>query len=123
MDAARLAEHVKLTVPHLTESEAHDLARMVGRIVEALSPERVYLFGSRARGDHATNSDYDLLVVVPDTDVSVYDLDRTAYRAIGPRDYSVDVITITASEFRRRSGWVMSLPAIALREGKRLYAA
>ena len=27
---------------------------------------RIYLFGSRARGDDGPDSDYDLLVVVPD---------------------------------------------------------
>lgn len=42
------------------------LAEIVRRLVEAYQPERIYLFGSVARGDAGPNSDYDLLVVVPD---------------------------------------------------------
>ncbi len=46
----------------------HDdkLAEVVRRLREAYAPERIYLFGSRARGDSAEGSDYDLLVVVAD---------------------------------------------------------
>jgi predicted nucleotidyltransferase/HEPN domain-containing protein len=39
---------------------------LLERIVPALSPEAVYLFGSRARGDAARDSGFDLLVVVSD---------------------------------------------------------
>ena len=42
------------------------LAEVVRRLVEAYEPERVYLFGSHARGDAGPDSDYDLLLVVPD---------------------------------------------------------
>ena len=41
------------------------LAEMVQRLIEALRPERIYLFGSTARGEAGPDSDYDLLVVVP----------------------------------------------------------
>jgi predicted nucleotidyltransferase len=39
---------------------------MVRRIVDAYHPLRIYLFGSKARGDAGPDSDYDLLVVVAD---------------------------------------------------------
>ncbi len=42
------------------------LAELVRRLVEAYEPERIYLFGSHARGDAGADSDYDLLVVVPE---------------------------------------------------------
>ena len=42
------------------------LAEVLGRLVAAYRPECVYLFGSVARGDAGPDSDYDLLVVVPD---------------------------------------------------------
>jgi predicted nucleotidyltransferase len=41
------------------------LVRAIGRIVEAMQPEAIYLFGSHARGDAGPDSDYDLLVIVP----------------------------------------------------------
>ena len=42
------------------------LFEAVRRLVAAYQPERIYLFGSVARGDAGQDSDYDLLVVVPD---------------------------------------------------------
>jgi predicted nucleotidyltransferase len=42
------------------------LAEMVRRLVEVYRPERILLFGSIARGEAGPDSDYDLMVVVPD---------------------------------------------------------
>ncbi len=39
------------------------LDAVVARLVEALDPQAIWLFGSRARGDHRPDSDFDLLVV------------------------------------------------------------
>ena len=36
------------------------LAEIVRRLAEAYQPERIYLFGSKARGDEGPDSDYDL---------------------------------------------------------------
>lgn len=38
----------------------------VQRLVTALNPDRIYLFGSQARGEATADSDYDFLVVVRD---------------------------------------------------------
>src|ERR1700675_2792395 len=40
------------------------LIEITRRLVETYRPERIYLFGSRARGSAGSDSDYDLLVVV-----------------------------------------------------------
>ncbi len=42
------------------------LARMVELARERLVAREVWLFGSRARGDHRPDSDWNLLVLVPD---------------------------------------------------------
>ena len=39
---------------------------LVRRIVEAVHPRRVILFGSAARGEMGPNSDLDILVIMPD---------------------------------------------------------
>jgi predicted nucleotidyltransferase len=39
---------------------------IIEEVVRLISPDMIYLFGSRARGDHGPDSDLDLLVVVPD---------------------------------------------------------
>lgn len=47
-------------------SEAAAIAFLRDRLVASLRPRMVWLFGSRARGDARPDSDFDLLVVLPD---------------------------------------------------------
>jgi predicted nucleotidyltransferase len=48
--------------------ESRDAAvdEVVRRLVEHCKPERIYLFGSSARGEARPDSDLDFLVVLPD---------------------------------------------------------
>jgi uncharacterized protein len=46
--------------------EDPEFYEMVRQIADAYHPLRIYLFGSKARGDAGPDSDYDLLVVVID---------------------------------------------------------
>jgi uncharacterized protein len=48
-----------------------ELDRVVQHLVEALDPLAIYLFGSRVRGDARDESDYDLMLVLPDDDSRV----------------------------------------------------
>jgi len=50
----------------MSTGQPEALDRAVARIVDAMRPEAIYLFGNRARGDARGDSDYDLLVVVAD---------------------------------------------------------
>ena len=99
------------------------LAEIVRRLVEAYRPERIYLFGSMARGDAGPDSDYDLLVVMPDDAPPERKQSRLAYEVLWGTGRGADVIVWTKTRFERRAGVVCSLPATVLREGKRLYAA
>jgi len=97
------------------------LAEVVRRLVEAYLPERIYLFGSVARGDAGRDSDYDLLVIVPD-DASPERLrSRLAYRALRGTGTAVDVVVWPKSSFERRARVAASLPATVSREGILLY--
>ena len=42
------------------------ISGIVRRLVDVYRPERIYLFGSAARGDAGPDSDYDFMVVVSD---------------------------------------------------------
>jgi predicted nucleotidyltransferase len=42
------------------------LGEVVRRLSEVYHPLQIYLFGSAARGDAGPDSDYDIMVVVPD---------------------------------------------------------
>jgi len=98
------------------------LTEIVGRLIGAYQPERVYLFGSMARGDAGPDSDYDLLVIVPD-DASPERRDSAlAYRALRGTGVAADVLVSTRSRFERRQHVVASLPATVLRDGKLLHA-
>jgi uncharacterized protein len=99
------------------------LAEMVRRLVAALQPERIYLFGSRARGEARPDSDYDLLAVVAASDSPDHQRDLIAYRALCGVGAPKDVVVYTAEDFDFRSRAPSSLPATVLREGTLIYAA
>jgi predicted nucleotidyltransferase len=99
------------------------LAEMVNRLVAELRPERIYLFGSRARGDSRPDSDYDLLVVVTASDLTAHRRDLMAFRALCGVGVAKDVVVYTRDEFETRRRAASSLPATVLREGRLVYAA
>lgn len=99
------------------------LAEIVRRLVRAYDPLRLYLFGSRARGDSGPDSDYDLLIVVPDDASRERRRSRAAYETLWEIGGGADVLVCTEQYFNSRSGVVASLPATVAREGKLLYAA
>ena len=97
------------------------LAEAVRRLVEALDPERIYLFGSRGRGDATVDSDYDLYVLVRNVDMPLRDQERAAYRALSDLKVAKDILIQTSVAFERNLSVVGSLPAAVEREGRLLY--
>ena len=100
-----------------------DLAEVVRRLVEAYRPERIYLFGSVARGDAGPHSDYDILVIVPDDAQPERRRSRVAYEALWGTGIAADVLVWTAGRFNSRTHLAASLPATVIREGRLLHAA
>ncbi len=99
------------------------LAGIVDRLVQAYGPERVYLFGSMARGDAGPDSDYDLMVVVPDDATPERRDSDLAYRVLRGTAVAADVLVCTHSYFEARRHLRASLPGTILREGRLLHAA
>lgn len=99
------------------------LAEVVRRLVNAYRPERMYLFGSVARGDADQDSDYDILVVVPDDAPAERRRSRLAYEVLWGTGAAADVLVWTVSRFDSRVHLAASLPATVIREGKLLHAA
>jgi uncharacterized protein len=99
------------------------LAEVVRRLVEAYRPEQIYLFGSVARGDAGPDSDYDLLVVVPDDAPPERRRSRLAYEVLRGTGTAADVLVCTRSYFEQRRSLKASLPGTVLREGVALHGA
>jgi predicted nucleotidyltransferase len=66
------------------------LAEVVRRLVAACQAERIYLFGSATRGEHGPDSDYDLLIVLPDAAGPERTDAGLAYRALWAVGTAVD---------------------------------
>ena len=94
---------------------------MADCLVETFHPERIYLFGSYARGDVTPDSDYDLMMIVSDSDQPAYQRSQEAHRVLFDFHQAKDVLVWTRDEFDRRVHLAASLPATILREGILLY--
>ena len=98
------------------------LAELVRRLAAAYQPDRVYLFGSRARGEPDPDSDYDLLLVVPDDAPSERKQSHLAYEMLRGTGVAADVLVCTRTWFDRRRDLRASLPGTVLREGRLVHA-
>jgi predicted nucleotidyltransferase len=118
-----LEDRISRELSHLTAEEMDSLACIVERLVGAYQPERVYLFGSKARGDAGPDSDFDLLVVVPDEAPADRKRSRLTYEALRGTGTAADVLVWTRGAFDSRLHLAASLPATVVREGRLLHAA
>lgn len=87
------------------------------RVRRELAPEEVWLFGSRARGTHGPWSDWDLLVVVPDTSRWAREPSPLVAEL---RRRRIDLVLVSRSDFEEGRFVRGSLVDITLREGRRL---
>jgi predicted nucleotidyltransferase len=97
------------------------LDEIVSRLSQGLGAERIYLFGSQAEGRASPGSDYDLLVVVPRSDLPRHRREAISYDLLWGLSTPVDVIVLTRSEFNRQSQVKTSLAATAKTKGILLY--
>lgn len=96
------------------------MAEMVRRIVTNWNPDQIILFGSHARGEAGTDSDVDLLVVVP------LNRDRRTIRlgirrALSGIGLPKDVVVVSPQEMDRYRECPGTIIRAALGEGKILY--
>jgi predicted nucleotidyltransferase len=94
---------------------------VVNRMAKALNPEQIILFGSRARGDHRNDSDYDVLIVVPDTTESTIKLAGDALIAARGKRFGMDVVVYTHSEFENSLRERHDVVYHAMQDGRVVY--
>jgi|SRR5271157_247354 len=93
---------------------------LVQRIAERFSPDKIILFGSRARGDAGPESDIDLLVLFQE----VADPNRRAaelYASLADFPSPMDIVVSTSSRFERYRNVVNTVYWPASRDGRILY--
>ena len=116
-------ERAQPSIRPIPRPDAPIVAELLRRLIAAYRPDKVYLFGSAARGDAGPDSDYDILIVVPDAAPPEFQDERLGYRALVGTGTAVDVLIYRASDFEGRLPLKASLPATVSREGLLLYAA
>ena len=100
------------------------IEQVIERLVRFYHPNKIYVFGSAARGESGPDSDLDFLVVVPDDCPREIRASGEIYEILGDLDTPVDVIPWRRSDFEGRAGEVVaSLPATVIREGKLVYVS
>lgn len=97
------------------------LERLLRHVVEVMHPLEVWLFGSRAEGRARPDSDYDLLVVLPD-DVGAAAFDPIRAWQIG-RDVRVpaDIVPCTRTEFDEERDEIDTLARAAVTRGRKIF--
>lgn len=97
------------------------LQSISSRIVDALHPEKIVLFGSHAWGEPNQDSDVDLFVIVKESSQPGYRRARDVYRCLRDIAVPIDVIVKTRSEVHCNAHVVTSLTKKVLEEGVVLY--
>jgi len=97
------------------------LQEAVRRLRKAVMPERIILFGSRARGDGRPDSDFDLLVIA-ESDEPRWVRSAPLYTLLADLPAEVEILVYTPEEVREWEGVPQAFLTTAVREGKVLYA-
>ena len=104
------------------QNQSEILMEIVRRIVAAVHPLQILLFGSAASGDAGPNSDLDLLVIMPD---GVHRR-RTAqhlHEVLFGVGYAKDIIVATVSDIEQHRNNAGLVYAAALNSGMEVYHA
>jgi predicted nucleotidyltransferase len=96
------------------------LQEMVRRIRATAEPDKIILFGSRARGDEQRDSDLDIFIII-ESDMPRYKRAVPFYKALAGLGVSKDIVVYTPCEVEEWKTASCSLVATVLREGRVLY--
>jgi uncharacterized protein len=88
------------------------------RLAVCLRPEEIWLFGSRARGDARPDSDFDILVVLPDDAPLDH---RMVHEPMIASGLACDVVPCHKAAFEGERGEPGTISAHVFNEGRLLY--
>lgn len=98
------------------------LNQIIEKILEVITPDKIILFGSRARGDARPDSDYDVLVIKDEIDNEIK-ITQKIYQAFLNIDELVSIDVVVASKhnvekYKDNIGYILKP---ALKEGIVVY--
>lgn len=96
------------------------LDEIVDRILSTERPERIILFGSRARGTARPDSDFDLLVIKESSEPR-FRRSAPLYTRLADLPVEVEIMVYTPEEVSEWSSVPEAFVTTAVREGKVLY--
>ena len=101
--------------------DMHSIGEITARIVQEFQPERIILFGSYAYGTPTTDSDVDLLVILPFAGKA----SRKALEILNKIDpqFAMDILARTPEHVQQRLAWNDFFLREILAKGKILYEA
>jgi predicted nucleotidyltransferase len=98
------------------------LNEIVRRVLSAVQPDRIILFGSAATGEMTKDSDIDLLIVDPAPHNTRHESVKIR-RVLGDVGYLVDVIVIATERFEATKDIIGGIAYPAHKHGRTLYEA
>ena len=101
--------------------QADLLNETVERLKTEFQPEEIYLFGSHAWGTPEPDSDFDLMVIVSQSDERPIQRDQRALRSLGRLPISADILVRTRQEVNRVRDVPGSLTREVLQKGRKVY--
>ncbi len=102
----------------MTTSEI--ITEMVTRIRNEIHPDKIILFGSQARQEARTDSDFDLLIIAPSA-LPRWQRTPPLYRLLAGLGVPKDIVWWTPEEVQEWHGVKTHFVNTALHEGKVLY--
>lgn len=97
------------------------LEEIVRRIVEAVAPEKIILFGSAARGEIGPDGDLDLLIVK--SEVHRLATAQMIEHSLTGITIPTDIVVATPEDIELHKDTIGLIYRPALQEGKTIYAA
>ncbi len=108
----------------LTQSETRLLDDMVQVMVKTAAPEKIILFGSRAKGTAEESSDYDFLVIESEpfgeSGSRRKEIGKLG-RALAKFGVPTDILLYSPNEIEQRRHWRNGVVSDVLKEGQVLY--
>lgn len=96
------------------------LESIISKVLEVITPDKIILLGSHARGDARPDSDYDLLVITKDPRNELK-IAQDIYEKLYNINAAVDIIVKTPESLEKSRKRFVSVVKQALQEGIVVY--